>query len=602
MNNKDISKDISKQYVKLSHIEHILKRPDTYVGSLNNEMKSVFVVNNIEDFKNSRIIYKNVNYNAGFIKLFDEAITNASDYAVETGKVTYIKVDINDDCVSVENDGPGIPVVQHDTEKVYIGEMIFGNLLTGTNFADDKERFGGGRNGLGIKLVNIYSTKFIVETADGKHKYHQIFKNNLSIIDKPTITKSKNNYVKVTYYPDYDKFGMASMTDDIKSVLVRRIFDIAAYNPSVKVYYNGNVVPVRNFKDYMKLFTDEASIYYERVDDFWEVGVIKSPLDIFTHVSMVNGISTIVGGSHVNHVSNYLSNNIRDSIVKGNKSLNIKPIDVKNRMLLFINCKIANPVFDTQTKENLISKLGNNVKDFTVSDAFIKKFSKDEMFVDLVELSLLREQLEAKKELSKQTSKRLRIENLVDANKAGTSESSKCKLFVTEGLSASILAISGFSVIGRDYSGSYPLGGKPLNVNGMRIKSVSENDEIKEIIQILGLEYGKKYTDTKSLRYGNIVMMTDADCVDGDTIVRTMDGDKKIKDVTYFDSVLTHTGVYKPITNIVESVKCRYVEVVINGEIVKMGEYHKIPVMRDGEVKVVCAKDITINDLLLIKK
>lgn len=511
MNNKDISKDISKQYVKLSHIEHILKRPDTYIGSVTTEKRSVYAIDDIDDFITPKISYKTLDYNPGFIKMFDETITNASDYAVETGKVTYIKVDINDDCISVENDGPGIPVIQHDTEKVYIGEMIFGNLLTGTNFADDKERFGGGRNGLGIKLVNIYSTKFVVETADGKHKYHQIFKNNLSIIDKPTITKSKNNYVKVTYYPDYDKFGMSGMTNDIKSVLVRRIFDIAAYNPIVKVSYNGNVIPVRNFKDYMKLFADEDSVYYERIDDFWEVGVIKSPVDAFTHMSMVNGISTIVGGSHVNHVSNYLANNIRDNILRGNKGINIKPIDVKNRMLLFINCKIANPVFDTQTKENLKSKLNANIKDFAISDAFIKKVSKDEMFLDLVELSLLREQMEAKKELNKQASKRLKVNKLVDANKAGTSESNKCYLMLTEGDSALSFAITGFAETGRDYYGAYPLRGKPLNTRQVAMSKIKNNDEIKNIIQILGLEFGKKYTDTKSLRYGKVIILSDND-------------------------------------------------------------------------------------------
>lgn len=510
MNEKSVIKTISQKYVKLSHIEHVLKRPDTYIGSIETEARDIFVVDDVDNLDSAKIVYKNINYNPGFIKLFDEVITNASDYSIRTNQVTYIKVNIDGDSISVENDGPGIPVVLHETEKVYIGELIFGNLLTSDNYDDTEDRYSAGRNGLGVKLCNIYSSKFDLEIADGKKYYHQVFTDNLSNIEKPTIKKSSKNYVRITYQPDYERFGLVGMTDEIKSVLIRRIFDIAAYIPNVKVYYNDKQVPIKSFKDYMKRFASESSIHYEKVDDFWEVGVIESPVDSFTHVSMVNGISTIVGGSHVNFVSNYLINSIKENIVKGNKGLNIKSFDIKNKMLLFINCKLINPVFDTQTKENLKLKLGS-MKDFSLSEGFLKKLSKDGMFSDLIELSLLREKMQLETELSKSVSKRIRVENLVDANKAGTAESSKCQLFLTEGLSASNTAIAGFSVIGRDYNGSYPLRGKPLNVKNVSLKKVSMNDEIKDLIQILGLEFGKKYTDTKSLRYGKIVMMTDAD-------------------------------------------------------------------------------------------
>lgn len=502
-------KTISDSYVKLTHIEHILKRPDTYIGSLNTEQRQLFVATNYDRLSDTKIEYKSINYNSGFVKLFDETITNASDYSIRTNKVNYIKVIIENDHISVENDGPGIPVTIHEKEKIYIGELIFGHLLTGTNFSDEEQRYGGGRNGLGIKLVNIYSKKFVLETSDGNKQYYQEFKNNLSIIGKPKIKKSKKNYVKITYYPDYEKFGLSGMTEDIKSVLIRRIFDIAAYNPTVKVTYNGKLVPIKSFKDYMKLYTDESNIYYEKVDDYWEVGVIKSPVDSFTHVSLVNGIATIVGGNHVNLVTNYLVNNIRDNIVRSNKNLNIKPFDIKNRMLLFLNTKIINPVFDTQTKENLISKI--NIKDFNLSENFIKKLSKDEMFSDLIELSLMKEQLELEKELNKGVSKKVRIDKLLDANKAGTIESEKCYLMLTEGDSAKSFAVTGFAETGRDYFGAFPLKGKPLNVRDTSISKIKENDEIKKIIQILGLEFGKKYTNTKSLRYGKVIFMTDAD-------------------------------------------------------------------------------------------
>ena len=116
-----MSKELSEKYVKLSGIEHVLQRPDTYIGSLDKELKSLFVATNFEnDLKDTKMVYQEVNYSAGFIKIFDEAITNASDHAIRTGKVSYIKVSIEDDVISIENDGPGVPVVIHTKEKIYI--------------------------------------------------------------------------------------------------------------------------------------------------------------------------------------------------------------------------------------------------------------------------------------------------------------------------------------------------------------------------------------------------------------------------------------------------------------------------------------------------
>ena len=596
-------KTASEKYVKLTQIEHVLLRPDTYIGSVISEQRDVFVATNYDKISDTKIELKNINYNSGFLKLFDEVITNASDYSINTGQVTYIKVNISDDNISVENDGPGIPVVIHDKEKIYIPEMIFGHMLTGSNYNDEEERFGGGRNGLGVKLVNIYSKKFIIETADGIKSYKQEFKNNLSIIGKPTIRKSKHNFVRVTYYPDYEKFGLEGITEYLKSVLVRRVLDIAAYNPSVKVYLNGRKTPINTFRDYMKLYVnDNNNLYYDKINDEWEIGILKSPTDSFSQVSMVNGISTIIGGTHVNFISNQVVNLIKDTITKTNKDINIKPFDIKNRLLLFVNCKIVNPVFDNQTKENLTSRLNGITKDFNINDNLIKRLSKDDMFSDIIELSMLREKINLSKELNKVVNKRVRIDKLLDANKAGTNESDKCYLMLTEGDSARSFAVTGFSQTGRDYFGAFPLKGKPLNVRDVPISKIKENDEIKNIIQIIGLEFGKKYKNTKNLRYGKVVILSDSDCLHEDTIVKTIDGNKKIKDLTYTDKVLTHTGEYKDILKIIKSVKNKYVVININGTDFKFGEYHKIPVYRDGNVKNIYAKDVLKTDLILVKK
>lgn len=426
-------KTASERYIKLSGVEHVLKRPDTYVGSIQKDTKSLFVAEHYEDIKDVKMVFKDVTYSPGFIKIFDEAITNASDHSIRTGQVTYIKINIEEDNVSIENDGPGVPVVIHDKEKIYIPEMIFGNLLSGENYDDTQERFIGGRNGIGIKCTNIFSKKFIIETADGNKSYKQTFTNNMSSSTKPITRKSKHNYTKITYYPDFERFDMDGIDSDTMSVLIKRVLDISAYNPSLKITLNNKVVPVKSFRDYMKLFTDDSNIYYEKIDEYWEIGVAQSPTDYFTHVSMVNGISTILGGTHVNLATNMVVNSVKDTLTKTNKDVNIKPIDIKNRLLLFVNCKIINPVFDNQTKENLTSKLNGNTKNVKFNDSLIRRLSKSQMFDDIIELSRMKEKIEAQKELNKGVTKRVRIPKLVDANKAGSFDSHKCYLFLTEG-------------------------------------------------------------------------------------------------------------------------------------------------------------------------
>jgi len=511
MNNKTIS----DKYIKLSQREHVLTRPDTYIGSVNKEFKSIYVATNYsENIKDTKMIYESYEYTPAFIKIFDEAITNASDHAIRTGEVTYIKVNIINDIISVENDGPGVPVIMHDKEHIYIPELVFGHLLSGENFNDMEQRYLGGRNGIGIKCTNIYSKSFLLETSDGIKSYKQEFTDNMSVVNTPKVKKCKQSYTKVTYKPDFEKFSMTEIDDVTLSILVKRIIDIAAYNPTVKVYFNEQIVPIKTFKDYIKLFTSENDeIFYEKVNENWEVGVIKSPIDAFTQVSMVNGISTILGGTHVNFVTNNLVVPLKEQLERGVKGLNIKVNDIKGRVLLFVNSRLPNPTFDTQTKENLTLRLTSQLtKDVKISDSLIKKLSKSDIFTDLVELSLMKEKLDAQKELNKQVGKRIRVEKLFDANNAGKlGRSSGCYLFITEGDSARNFAVAGFSITGRDNYGCFPIRGKSLNVRGVALQKIKDNDELKNIIQILGLEFGKKYKSTSELRYGKVVLTSDSD-------------------------------------------------------------------------------------------
>ena len=139
-------------------------RPDTYVGSIEAHTTDMFVVNP----DTLKMEQRKVTYVPGLYKIFDEIVVNAADNKQRDATMTCLKIEIDQEKgrLSVMNDGKGIPCVMHKEHNVYVPELIFGHLLAGSNFNDEKKKTTGGRNGYGAKLANIFSTEFIVETAD----------------------------------------------------------------------------------------------------------------------------------------------------------------------------------------------------------------------------------------------------------------------------------------------------------------------------------------------------------------------------------------------------------------------------------------------------
>ena len=503
-------KTIEQQFQKLDQREQILLRPDSTIGSVISEERNMFIVNDSDG--EIKINNKLIDYNPGFFKIFDEVLTNASDHYLRTGLVKYIKVTVEKDNVMVENDGPGIPVQMHKEHKMYVPEMVFGHLNSSENYDDTIERTCGGRNGIGSKATNIFSKKFIVETCDGNKKYIQHFTENMSKKTKPVITVSKKNYTKINFYPDFERFGMIEIDEDKMNLMYRRCIDVAAYCGGVKVYFNDRLIVIKTFKDYMKMFNiDENNIFYEIIDQNWEIGVSKSSDNSFNHISMVNGISTYNGGTHVNVISNQIVKGIFEALSKKFKNLNIKQNDIKNRLFLFVNSKVVNPSFSEQSKETLNSKIVVQPK---VSEKIIKNILNSSFIKELVDFLQIKDKVDITKEIGKH---KIKISKLDDAKKAGTIESEKCYLTLCEGDSASASVIAGLSEVDSSYWGVFPLRGKPMNVRDANLQKIRDNEEIKNIINILGLEFGKKYTDTKKLRYGKVLFFSDQD-VDGSHI------------------------------------------------------------------------------------
>ena len=517
-------KGVLEQYQKLTQLEHVIKRPDTYIGSVERSEVKMWVYNTVQD----SMEFREVSYVPGLYKIFDEVLVNAADNKQNDRNMDEIRVTVDREHghISVYNNGRGIPIEIHSKEQIHVPELIFGHLLTSSNYDDEQQRTTGGRNGYGAKLCNIFSTEFSVETVDSrqKKKYKQTWTANMSKVDKARITDFKGeDYTMVTFRPDFAKFGMTGMDDDFEALIKRRVYDLAGTCKAVSVKLNGSRVPIRNFKKYMELYTkaikkergdeaanDNSEIVTESPDPHWEIGFAVSD-GSFQQVSFVNSIATTSGGTHVNYVADQISKKLEDHVKKKNKGgAALKSNQIRNHIFVFVNALIVNPAFNSQTKEQLISKASQFGSKCNVSDEFMKKVVKTQVVENILHFA----QQKADQILKKSDGhKRSRMSNpkLIDANKAGTKDGHLCTLILTEGDSAKGLAVAGRSVVGPDHFGVFPLRGKLLNVRDASIDQISKNAEIQNIKNFLGLQHKKEYTDTKSLRYGHLMIMTDQD-------------------------------------------------------------------------------------------
>jgi len=527
---------LANKYQQKTDKQHILDNPDTYIGSVEEVDSDVWIINDNASSDNvvgCKIIEKNIKYIPGLFKLFDEGIVNCRDHVVRMNQaikdkvpnalpVTCIDISIqNDGTIVMVNDGNGIDVAEHPEYKIWIPELIFGHLRTSTNYDKTEKKIVGGKNGFGFKLVLIWSTYGSVETVDHVRglKYTQEFKNNLDEICKPVITKCKTKpYTKITFKPDYQRLGIQGLTADLIALLKKRVFDVAAVtDKSLKVKYNSNLIPVKNFQQYIDMYIgdkNETPRVYEENGERWEYAVALTPSNEFIQVSFVNGIHTAKGGKHVEYILNQITRKLCEYIEKKKKT-KVNPNTIKEQLILFIRCDIENPAFDSQTKDFMntpSSKFGSKCE---VSDKFIEKVAKMGVMDAACALTEVKENKAAKKTDGSKTKSIRGIPKLTDANWAGTEKSKDCTIIFCEGDSAKAGIISGLSSDDRNVIGVYPMKGKILNVRGENIKKISENKEIAEIKKILGLETGKQYKTIedvyKSLRYGRVLFMTDQD-------------------------------------------------------------------------------------------
>jgi len=496
------SAEISKKYELLDEIEHVLKRPGMYIGSTKPHDSTEYLFNGQKFEKEA------IQYNPGFLKLFDEIVSNSVDESKRNPNLNQIVVTYNEKNqeISIWDNG-GIPVIIHDVQKQWIPEMIFSNLRAGSNFNDSESRTVAGTNGVGSTLTNIFSKKFTIQTADGKNQFTQTFTENMGKRTEPKVQKSEKKFTEISFIADFERFGMTGVDESHINMIRKRLIDIAACNPNLKVQFNKEKFKFRTFKEYAELFVE--STFYERSEN-WELAIAPTNGG-FQAISFVNSVETKDGGTHVNYLVNQMTDKLRHLIKKKHK-VEIKPSDIRNHMMVFVNCTIINPAFSSQTKEKLITEPKDFGSTHDVTDRMIKQILNSEIvasILDWIERKKMAEERAQLRKLNKDLNAN-RIPKLIDAKSRDNREN--CTLGIFEGDSA-ISAVRQF----RDPQtfGAFPLKGKSVpNVSEMKTTDIIKSDVVTNLMGSIGLRLGE---EPKNLRYGKILIYTDAD-PDGDAI------------------------------------------------------------------------------------
>jgi DNA topoisomerase-2 len=502
-------KSIESKYQKLTDTEHVLLRPSMYIGSVAIHTGDQYL------YDGEKVTIEEVHYNPGFIKIFDEIVSNSVDEHRRNPKLNEIRVTINLDTngITVWDNG-GIPVEKHPVHKEWIPEMIFSNLKAGSNFDDSEQRTVAGTNGVGSTLTNIFSKTFSISTCDGTNRFEQTFTDNMSKRTTAKITPAKRGFTEISFFPDLDRFKMKKIDESSFQILFKRCLDLVACNNRLTLKLtkikDGEkkefVLKFKSFDEYIKLYAED---YFFEETKNWKIGFAKSE-NGFQNVSFVNSVHTKDGGTHVEYITNQLIAQLREMIKKKHR-VEVKPSDIRNHLYVFIDSTIINSFFSSQTKEKLITE----VKDFgtrhEVTDKLAKLVFKSEIIqsvLDWVEKKALAQERAELRKLNSNLDK-TKIPKLIDAQRKG--DRGVCVLGIYEGLSA-LSAVRKF----RDTQtvGAFPLKGKFINVSEMKSSEIIKNDEAVQLMASLGLKLGE---EPNSLRYGRIYIYTDAD-PDGNSI------------------------------------------------------------------------------------
>lgn len=575
---------LEQEYKILDDIQHCLARPGRYIGSVKTQREEHFVCENV----NEPMILKEIDYNAGFLKLFDEIITNSVDESKRNGsKLDTIKVDISPEGAITIKDNGGIPVKIHKEYGDYLPKMIFGELKAGQNFNDKEDkRTGGGTHGEGATLVNIFSKFFKLSTCDGKKRYAITWTNNMRNVEKPNITNNSRNGTEIQWLTDWSVFGLKGLTDDLEHLLCRRVVDLAGLNPKLKFYWKGTLIKINSWNDYVRLYQDNVETIQS---GGWNLSIGTSDVG-FKHLSFVNGVHTKDGGTHLDWVLDEVVSEIRD-VIKKKYKYDAKPSEIKRQMSVFLDATLPNPEFSSQSKEKLITPPSEFESTFKLSNIFIKKIMSSEVIsqlLDWIDKKKLAEENRKMRELNKATTK-VKISKLTDAKSKARS---KCSLSIFEG--DCLEENTELVVLGDDGISNKKI--KDVKVNDLVITHNNRFGNVKSVAKKIA-----KKVEIKT-KYGTIISSANHRFFVYDTISKKFIF-KKVKDINIDSDKLIKNYLHMlesliKINDIVDINEGKFTKLLICDDYeVKTNEEHKFCVFNNDTLSfdMKTIKEIDIN-------
>jgi DNA gyrase subunit B len=503
-NRQGSSEYTAGQIQVLKGLEAVRKRPGMYIGSTSAR---------------------------GLHHLVYEVVDNAIDEAM-AGYCTEVRTTIHEDnSITVEDDGRGIPVDKHPTEKVPGVEVAMTMLHAGGKFDKSTYKVSGGLHGVGVSVVNALSEYLVVEVRRDGYHYRQRYERGVKVTELEKLGKAKGRGTKVTFKPDPEIFTELVFSFE---VLSNRLRELAFLNKGLRILltderngghqeeyrYEGGIAEYVQWLRGGRAPLHDKVCYFEASKPEAEIELALQYDQGFsenTH-TFVNNINTHEGGMHLTGLKSALTRTINDYARRNGifrKDESLSGDDVREGLNCILSVRVMEPQFEGQTK----TKLGNSEVRGAVEAAVNEHFS---IFLDenpraaraIIEKSLqaarAREAARKARDLAR---KKSALEGGILPGKladCSISDPSMCELYLVEGDSA-----GGSAKQGRDraYQAILPLRGKILNVERARIDKILSNEEIRAIITAIGTGIKDEF-DLSAARYHKVVLMTDAD-VDG---------------------------------------------------------------------------------------
>ena len=564
--------DAYKQYDQRTHV---YMKPDMYIGGDTRSAREEWLY----DLSSGKMSKAVIDFVPGSERIYLEILSNASDNVgrsrranIDPGRIDII---MSNSTISITNFGLPMPIEINQKTGLYVPQMVFGNMLTSSNYEVDRHEVG--TNGIGAKATNIFSTEFtaVVHDAVRHLKYTQVWTNNMKNCSTPVIEQyaGKESSVQIIYVMDFARFGydvpgtgivngklgpIGGYTQEAFCLFARHAIDIS-FTAKIPVSFNGTEFNYSNIRDYARLYfgdaVDTAIVHYqwppntEIITKKKGYQVAKNPTvvaeveliaidtpDDGHHVSFVNCMMTRDGGVHVNAAVKAVGDSavqmINESTIKrltkqnkgkeldakDKRSHTITIADVKPHISILLAVRVVNPKFTSQSKTALHAP----VPKIEVSEEELRNLGKWQL-IDRLYAALEAKQFASMSKTDGKLKGYVRLQSGVDANFAGKAERQKCVLYITEGKSGAGYANTLLGLVrgGRDYIGVLPMRGKSLNVMNADRFQIEKNNEINELKKMLGLCEGLDYTVEENfnrMRYGHIMIMADAD-MDGKHII-----------------------------------------------------------------------------------